>query len=190
MGLKRTVEPTDLFITLQEAKDHLRVEVTDDDSYISELIILARDHIETFVRRSLVTQTWEYALNEFPSGKIKLPMSPVQSVTDIKYIDAEGIEQTWANTEYDVFMNEMPGFVKLGFDKTYPTIRNTQDAIKITYVTGYSRRELIPRAIIHAGLLLIGHFYERREQTQVGGTIVEIPYGIETLLFPHRMFTP
>ncbi len=190
MGLQRTVDPTEKILSLAQAKSHLRVNIDDDDNLILRLIDTATNYIEDFIRRALSPQTWEYTLNAFPNGNILLPMAPLQSVTDIKYIDEDGVEQTWADTEYDVFTNKMPGYVRLAYDKTYPTIRSTQDAITITYVAGYATPEKIPPAIINAALLIIGHYYDHREDSQVGGSIVMIPAGAETLLYPHRMFTP
>ena len=190
MGLTRTVLPTTEIVTLGEAKDQLRVKDTNSDADIERMIKAATGQVQTFIRGSLITQTWEYTLNAFPVGNVQLPMSPLQSITDIKYIDENGTEQTWAATEYDVFINTMPGFFKLGFDKTYPTTRKTQDAIKITYIAGYSRRENIPPEIIQAALLMIGHYFEHREEGKVGGKVEPIPMGFETLLYPYRMFTP
>lgn len=190
MGLKRTIEPTELILTLGEAKDHLRVTMDNEDSLIEGLILTAQNFIELFIRRSLVPQTWEYTLNEFPAGKVQLPNSPLISITNIKYIDPDGVEQTWANTEYDEFNNTIPGYFKLAYNKTYPSIRSVQDAVKITYQAGYASREKIPAVIRQAAFLTIGHYYERREESIVGAKINSIPMGVETLLWPHRMFTP
>jgi uncharacterized phiE125 gp8 family phage protein len=57
------VEP----ITLNEAKAHLRVFGTDDDGYITSLIAAARQSAESLTDRALLPQTWELALDEFPS---------------------------------------------------------------------------------------------------------------------------
>ena len=116
MGLKQTIDPTEEILTLQETKDHLRLTLTDDDSTVELLIKAATDYIQDFIQRSLVTQSWEYTLDDFPAGEVKLPMSPVISITDIKYIDDLGMEITWATSEYTLFNNVIPAFFKLAFE--------------------------------------------------------------------------
>lgn len=41
--------------------------------------------------------------------------------------------------------------------------------------------------ILLALLLLVGHWYENREQVSVGSTITSFPFGFESLLDPYRL---
>jgi hypothetical protein len=56
------VEP----VTLAEAKLHLRVDFTDDDTLITMLIGAARVAAENICRRAFVTQKWDLYLDAFP----------------------------------------------------------------------------------------------------------------------------
>jgi len=47
----------------------------------------------------------------------------------------------------------------------------------------------IPRPIIQAMLLLVGELYERREAAIVGAPITEVPFGVQALLAPYRVWT-
>lgn len=58
------VEP----ITLEEAKQHLRVDGNDDDLLIQSLIKQAREWCENFQNRKYITQTLEFVLDTFPNG--------------------------------------------------------------------------------------------------------------------------
>lgn len=40
--------------------------------------------------------------------------------------------------------------------------------------------------ILLALLLLVGHWYENREQVSVGNTVTSFPFGFESLLDPYR----
>jgi hypothetical protein len=72
MSLRISTEPTEEPVTLAEAKLHLRIDEIGsssdghpDDSLVSVMTTAARDWAEHFLRRSLVTKTYELTLDEF-----------------------------------------------------------------------------------------------------------------------------
>jgi len=154
--------PTSEAITLAEAKSHLNVSGTEDDTLIKNMVIVARNHVEDLARRALVTQTWDFITCEFTS-KIKLPMSPLQSVTSVTYVDDDGASQTLATTEYDVDVNSEPGYIVEAYDKTWPSIRSVFNAVTIRFIAGYGDPVNVPEPIKQAMLLHIGHMNENRE---------------------------
>lgn len=187
MAILLITPPASEPVTLQEAKDHLRVDVTEDDSLIENLLIpSARQSVETYLRRSLLEQTWELSLDCF-DGDIKLPNPPLQSVTSIKYIDVYGVEQTLAASEYTVHTQNEPGLITLAYDKSWPSIRAVKNAVKVRYVTGYADADSVPAPIKSAMLLLIGHLYENREQEVIGQSVESLLFGYKQLLFPYRI---
>jgi len=60
-------------VTLASAKSWLRVDHSSDDTLISGLISAARDHVERYIRRSLVRTTWRMMLDTFPGGPLEQP---------------------------------------------------------------------------------------------------------------------
>lgn len=46
---------------------------------------------------------------------------------------------------------------------------------------------VVPREIRQAMLLMIGHWYDHREDTLTGTSMMSIPRGAESLLWPHRI---
>src|SRR5713226_3401115 len=53
-------------ISLTDAKNFLRVEITDDDTLIGYLITAAREAVEAFTGRSLVNKGYLQCLDSFP----------------------------------------------------------------------------------------------------------------------------
>ena len=53
-----TTEPATEPLTLTEAKEHLRVDGTDEDTLITSIITVARKLCENYTNRAFITQTW------------------------------------------------------------------------------------------------------------------------------------
>ena len=66
MPIKQISPPADEPVSLVEAKLHLRVETSDEDTLIGVLIAAARIAAENECRRSFVTQQWTLYLDAFP----------------------------------------------------------------------------------------------------------------------------
>src|SRR5690554_6904374 len=129
-ALVRVTQPAEEPVTLVEAKTHLRVDATDEDALISSLIASAREHVEAFQLRALVTQTWRLSLDRFPRGRvIRLPRPPLQSVTSITYTDPGGAQQTLSNTLYDVDTDSEPGRIVLKDDADWPDTADVPRAV-------------------------------------------------------------
>ncbi len=97
MALIIQTEPAEEPLSIEEVKTHLRVDMDDDDDLIQNLITSARQYAESYLKRSLISQTWKYYLDEWPeSGEdyIELPMPPLQSVSSVKYTDYNSVQTT------------------------------------------------------------------------------------------------
>lgn len=187
MSLKLITAPTAEPVTLQEAKDHLRVDSTDDDALISAIITAARQHLDGrdgILSRALMPQTWDYSIDRFPDGDtITLPLAPVQSVTSVKYVDPDGAQQTFSSDNYALGADlDWSPRVILGWGKRWPSVRAVPEAVTVRVVAGYAS---VPRPICQALLLLIGHWHEHREAV-MEGTFREVPTTVSALLTPYR----
>ena len=177
-------------ITLAEAKEQVRVSSTSLDAYITSLIVAARNTAEQFLGRSLVTQTRKIELSGFCES-VYLPMGYVQSISSVKYLDTNGVEQTLASTEY-LLVNGTEGasYMQRAYNVTWPTVRWQANAVRITYVAGYpaagspaNLREGIPMAIKLAIRQLVQVYYddlkaEDREAAQAASMQLLWPYRL------------
>ena len=85
MRLKLITAPAAEPISLEGAKNHLKVDGAEDNALISALITTARQFAERDTKRAFITQTWKIYLDSVPT-EIEIPKPPLQSVESIKTI--------------------------------------------------------------------------------------------------------
>lgn len=177
-----------------EAKAHLRVTVTDEDSLIDSLIQAAREHVESVTRRALLTQTWDLKIGAFPCGDapLELPNAPLVSVTSVSYVDTAGVTQTWASSNYTVTAPSGPhagfGCITPVYGAYWPATQDVINAVTVRFVAGYGKKEDVPESIKAAMKVLIGTWFVMRQSVMTGfGSIaVEVPQTVNWLLWPFR----
>lgn len=148
---------------------------TTADPELNRLIKSARQVCENLSRRAFITQTLELVLNAFPSNEIDLPRPRLQSVTSIKYLDSDGVEQTLSASGYVVDTDSEPGRVYLAYGESWPTTRDIQNAVRIRYVAGYGAASAVPESLKQFMLTLIAQAYEYREPVVTGTIVSEMP---------------
>lgn len=190
MGLKLITPPTSEPVTLAEAKAQCRVDIDTDDTLIGNLITAAREWCELHDWRVYMPQTWDLYLDDWPSkNTIEIPQPPLQSITSFKYVDADDVESTLDSNEYYVDAVSDPGWLilKSAYDWPAVTLRDA-NGIVIRFVAGYAGAADVPMRIKQAILLLVGHWYENRENTIVGAVNRSIEFGVKALLGVDRGF--
>ena len=193
-------------VTLADAKLHLRVDVTDDDTLISSLITAARMQAETITQRQFVTATWQLVLDAFPGPNlmgtpygvpfsvprhaILLNKSPVQSVASIQYLDTGGVLQTMDPATYVVDTSTEPARITPVFGRIWPISLPQIGAIQITFVAGYGAASAVPAGIASWMKIRIGSLYQHREEVAIlqKGKMELLPF-VEGLLDPYRVVT-
>lgn len=191
MSIKLITGPAIEPFTTEEAKDHLRVDISDDDAYIDGLVIAARRYFEDVSNRALITQTWRLDLDRWPAeDEIIIPRAPLQSVGSVAYLDQDGNSTTWATSNYIVDADSEPGRVVLAYGQSWPTtILYPVNPIRITFTAGYGDDAAdIPEQMIQCLKLMIGHWYEHREPVIVGRQVLTVPFTIESLIWLNRVF--
>lgn len=187
INAKITTAPASEPVSLTEAKLHLRIDHSTEDSLITSHIETARQIAEDISGRAFFNRTLTATLDCWPaSGIIKLPSAPLVSVTSVKYTDEDGAQSTWASSNYIVDTQNEPGRIVFTSDSTLPSVTLQEvNGIEIVYVAGYgTNTDDIPERYKQGMLLLIGHLYENRETviTAQGYNVAELPFGAVTLL--------
>lgn len=194
MPLNLITAPASEPITLAEAKAHLRLEESGDDTYVTSLIAAARHWVEQTARRGLVTQTWELTEKAFPLDALcppekqgfELPFGNLVSVTSLTYVDADGVSQVMSSGDYSVDTATVPGRLRLAYGKSWPSARLQWDAVKIRYVVGWAQNA-VPEPIKQAIKLLVSQMYEQRTPEVTGATLGKVQFAVDALLAPYRL---
>jgi len=185
------VEP----VSLAEAYQHLRIDPIDssditgrpDDGLIEAWITAAREYCENFTGLSLALKDYEIAFTEWPAT-IELPYPPFVAVLGITVSD-DSSDAALDPSQYVVDTWSDPSFAILKPVGAWPAI-DTGDVARIRYRAGVGDESEaagpVPKTIIAAMLLLLGHWYSTREAV-IQGQPTTIPLGVESLLRPHRV---
>jgi len=161
VALRLITAPATEPVSSAEAKLHLKVDGSTDDTLIAALISAARILCESFQGRGYITQTWELTLDAFPASPFELPMAPLASVVSIKYKDADGTEYTVDSGDYVLDLSSEPGRVALADGKSWPSVSlYPVGGVKIRYTVGGASA---PANVKQAILLTIGDWYEDRQ---------------------------
>lgn len=196
-------------MSLADAKLHLRVDFTDDDTLITALISAARQAAEMLTGRQIVTARWKLVLDSFPGPSlmgsfaysaagdpfslpghaILLPKSPLASVVSIQYLDMSGTWQTMPATDYTVDAACEPARITPVFGKIWPISLPQIGAVGVTFDAGYGPPASVPEGIKAWMKLRIDSLYNHRGETAVvTGRLESMPY-VDRLLDPFRVVT-
>lgn len=179
-----TVEP----ITLTEAKTHLRVDSSAEDTLIQSLIMASRLHIEAALDLALITQTWRFQLDRWPRARsLNLPLRPVQTLTTARVFNSEDESEVLDNAAFILDGTANPARLILSGRTSLPVPDRAANGIEIDFIAGYGDAPTdVPQPIRQALLLLTAHWYEHREPVEIGASATSIPATVSELLAPYR----
>jgi len=185
MGLTLTTAPAVEPVTLAEAKRHMRIEHSDDDTDITAWIVAARNWCETNANRQYITASWTLTFDGSFPDVIELPRPPAQSVTSIKYIDTDGALQPLSIAVYQVSVTGVCGLIKPAYDQSWPSVREQYNCIQVLFKAGYGdAASAVPETAKVAIKMLVAHLYENREAS-AERALTEVPFGIRALIDEH-----
>lgn len=186
-AIELVTAPATTAISLEEVRQQLRIEHSDDDLLLDRLINVAQAFTDVMgaLGHAMINQTWAQWVAPYPS-EVRLFLGPVRSVSSIKYYDTDGVLQTATLDNFDVFGTEFATTIKPKSGYAWPSTQNRPDAIRIEYVIGYgSSASDVPEGIRHAMMMLIGHWYENRENAALD-QLSDVPYGYDVIIGLYR----
>lgn len=197
--------------TADDAKLHCRIVDSSEDALIATYAKAARLHVENRCGAKLINQTVLLQCSSWNDLR-KIPIYPLVSVTSIKYLDENNVEQTLDPSVYQVIAGRNASiYLKQG--QSWPSLYNAietvwpvtgvyphnyfpgqsstvPDAIRISAVFGFgSNGAAIPEPILLAMYVLVGTWYENREDfvPSARTAIQTIPDGVDALLADYEL---
>lgn len=170
-------------ISLADMKQHLRVDIDDDDTYILSLIKAAREYCERTTDHILVQRQITKSFDYF-KHVMELAYRPMVSVDEIKYIDSNGDEQLYEGARLNALT--WPARIEPIMGEAWPSTW-LFNPITITFTAGYDEGT-VPETFIQAIKLLVGQWYESRVNTIVGAATNEMPLAVKALLHTHTLY--
>lgn len=168
-------------LTLDEVKQHCRIDTGNEDALLSGLICAAREYVETKTGISVVEKTCEARFSRFPDSTIVLPNPPLQEVLSVKAV-VSGVEVTIDPSSYYISTGLAPSITPVSF---WPATDNHPEGVRIQFKCGYAQNQA-PSTIKQAMLLLISFWNENREAA--GQNVSELPFAVSALLSSHRVW--
>lgn len=174
-------------VSVSEAKAHLRVYHSEDDSYLGSLVLSATQVIEHETKHALITRQFVLGMDQFPEDEIVLPRSPLGAVSSITYTDTAGALQTLSSSVYLVYQVNAVPRIKRKASQTWPNISTEGGLpISVTFTAGYGAISAnIPQSLRHAVLLQAAHMYENRTAV-APAQMYEIPRTVERLIVQYH----
>lgn len=198
-------------VTLAEAKQWARVEFTDDDSLIQDIIRASREWCESVeIKRSCMLQGFTYYSMGFPwsggyynrlvrslgpspwwlptsQGVIMLPRPNLQFIISIQYKDpASGNLLSIPLSNVLNTVGQVPSQIMPVYGMVWPLPQPTLNAVQITYATGYGPWESdVPACVRLAMRSMIAANYENRESYLDTGQLTITPMA-QRFMDPER----
>lgn len=196
----RVIEPPQPIVTLEEAKRHLIVDFDDDDELIRSLLLAATSWIDGptgWLGCALGVQTLELRVDDFYSlacqqDVIPLPYPPILEIISITYRDPEGVSVVMPDGDYEPTL----GGVR-PFRDGWPSAEGTAESVLIRYKVGWQKQDPadpaklvpdVPQAIRTAIMMLVAQWYAVREAATTEGSVNKMPFAVEALLQPYRIY--
>jgi uncharacterized phiE125 gp8 family phage protein len=105
------------------------------------------------------------------------------SAVAITYTTETGAVVVFPSHEYRVDRNSTPGAISPLYEQAWPVHRRDDNSVTITWWGGYGEDgRSVPTQVKHAMLLLVAHWYDRREAVLTGSISKEIEFGVKSML--------
>jgi uncharacterized phiE125 gp8 family phage protein len=153
MGFSIIAPPSCEPLHINDVRQHVKQDITDDDNLIEIYLGSARAYAEELTRKQFIAARYQYKFDAFPTNytqgfaidydvslpgnAILLPKAPLIEVESIQYIDTGGNQQTVSSADYVIDAISEPARITPVFGKIWPISRPQIGAVWVTFKAGY-----------------------------------------------------
>lgn len=163
MAIKLITDAVEEPVTRAEAALFMRYTGSLQNDVIDSQIKAATRYVQNWCNCQLVNATFDYYTDSF-CDVIKLPNSPLSSVTSVKYLDLDRTEQTLATTYYGTdTISPIPNIYRK-YNQTWPNTLPEKNSVYIRYVAGYGADATsVPEQYKQLIKTIVAEMFEHRE---------------------------
>ena len=175
-------------VSLDEAKEHLRVGHSDDDTYITRLTKAAQLVCESKCGQVFSECSFFMHCDNWEQTREIPEISGVNTITHIKYWDNAdpSVQQTWSASNYSLAKGSQRSRIFLSPSSSYPSLRPGLENIEISFAArptwDISASTSLSEVAMQATLITIADMYENRQSVVVGRIASKIPKTAQYLL--------
>jgi hypothetical protein len=160
------------YVTLEEAKDHCRVDYTDDDIYINDLIKVAQASVLEEIKGRYKC-----------AGTVTTAASTALVGDDTTFLDYKVGDTIRVETETDRVIATITDDKNLTVTLAFTT---SDSGLTFKVEPSPLVSSALPKPIKQAILMMIGHLYNMSEPVVPGVSVSKVPYTLEYLLAPYK----
>ena len=190
MKFEQTTFPTATnVVSLIQAKAHLRVEHSDDESLIETLIGVAQNVVEGYTGRFLQQVEGSFYFDDFHEfmnlhAGPNLALRNSNSAEGVTYLDTAGRQTVVDLDKYVLEGKGYPARLRM-LDTPSDVESDSLNAVRVDVTVGHTQADR-PDALVAAMLLIIGHLYENRQDVGQHKTHAT-PLASRYLMEPYRL---
>jgi hypothetical protein len=153
MPLRLITPPTALPIDVNDVRQHIKQDITDDDNLILLYLGAAVDFAQSITQRQFMAARYQYVLDSFPGPSlmgvpignaftipahaIAIPRTPLIQVVSIQYTAMDGSNQTMPAFDYTIDSTCDPPRITPVFGKIWPINLPQIGSVRVTFDAGY-----------------------------------------------------
>jgi len=178
-----TTIPSNMPVTLADAKAHLRVTHEQADVEILHYLLSAIEYCEVRSQRIFRQRALTLVLDDFPGADdpVVFDLSPIVSADTIQYYDTDNATQTHT-AAYLVEDATGTSCLYPDYETEWPDTAVRPDAVTITYTAGYGGAASVPARAKQAILLITKHGYDQRDPVVVGTITKPLEFAVDSML--------
>lgn len=183
---------------MAQAKLNGKIDWDAEDEVVRRAVRAATEFVATQTGRALMLTGYEMTRRDWWSDCLPLEVAPFREVTELAFLDPDGDEISVDPAQYHTELTEEGAVLVMESGWSAPGLASRGDAVRVRFTAGYDDPaasgsgddpELrIPERARQAVLLLAGHWYEHREEVNVGNIVSTFAMAGEALMHQLRIF--